>query len=283
MMLVARLLREPLLHFLAFGGLIFVLYTTVSPPAPPPADTIVIGPERIEQLAKGYQAVWQRPPTSDELNAIIDDAIREEVYYREGLALGLDRNDTVIRRRLRQKMEFLTNTGADVLEPDAGELEAYFAANEKAYRTKALIAFEQVFLGEVPSAETIARSLSALQSTSEGSATTVGERSLLPAQLGPSPPVAVDGVFGKGFFERLQRTSTGIWSGPVASGYGVHLVRILKSSPATTPPFEKLRDSVLRDWRAAKAVELRESTYAKLLKRYSVQVRRAVAASAGSP
>ena len=101
MKLVGRFLREPLLHFLAIGSLIFLLYTALSGPAQVPADKIVVGPERIEQLAKRFQAVWLRPPADSELRAIIEEFVREEIYYREALALGLDRNDTVVRRRLR--------------------------------------------------------------------------------------------------------------------------------------------------------------------------------------
>ncbi len=134
MKLLLRLLREPLLHFLAIGGLIFVLFAAMSEPGSEPADTIVVGPERIEQLAKGFQAVWRRPPTDDELRAMIDDFVREEIYYREALALGLNSNDTVVRRRLRQKMEFLTDSGAEILEPVAGELETYLLANEQTFR-----------------------------------------------------------------------------------------------------------------------------------------------------
>ncbi len=100
MKLLMRLLREPLLHFIAIGGLIVVLFAAMSEPGPEPADTIVVGPERIEQLARGFQAVWRRSPTDDELRAMIDDFVREEIYYREALALGLDSNDTVVRRKI---------------------------------------------------------------------------------------------------------------------------------------------------------------------------------------
>jgi hypothetical protein len=274
MKLSRRLLREPLLHFAVIGGLIFLLYSAVAGSGPAPTNMIVIGPERIAQLSQRYQAVWRRAPTDDQVKSMIDDDVREEVYYREALALGLDRNDTVIRRRLRQKMEFLTDTGADVLKPKAGELEAYFAANAKSYSTSPRIAFEQVFLGQNPDMATIAQILNNMRSTPSVEPSTVGERSLLPMRLDLSPPTAVDGVFGKNFFKRLSPIAVGEWNGPVVSGYGVHLVRILESSPASTPPLAEQRDAVLRDWRAAKAVELRERSYAKLLERYTVEIRR---------
>jgi hypothetical protein len=280
MNLLMRILWEPLLHFLAIGGLFFLLFAAVDDTRDAPTDVIVVTPERINQLAAGYSSVWKRMPTDDELDALIDEHVREEVYYREALALGLDRNDTIVRRRLRQKMEFLMDTGAYLLEPSAGELEAYFAANEQTYRRGPRLAFEQVYLGETPGAETITRALSALQSDPATGPSTLGERTLLPAQLGLSPPNAIDGVFGKGFFELLAELPPGVWAGPVVSAYGVHLVRILDSLPARTPPLEVVRDAVLRDWKAAKALEIRELHYNRLRARFVVEIRGAVARTA---
>lgn len=273
MKLVTRLLREPLLHFLGLGGLIFLFFGALAEPSSRPTDTIVIEPERIEQLATRFQSVWRRPPTDDERRALIDDFVRGEIYYREALALGLDRDDTVIRRRLRQKFEFLTDTGADLLEPAAGELEAFFAANEQTFRGRPRLAFEQVYLGETPHPENITRLLSMLQADPATDPSTLAERTLLPARLGLSPRRAIDGVFGEGFFEKLVDRPRGIWAGPVRSAYGVHLLRILDSLPARTPPLDEVRDAVLRDWKAAKALEIRELHYAQLRERYVVEIR----------
>ena len=275
-----RLLRAPLLHFVAIGGLIFLLFAAIDDTRQAPTDVIVITPERIEQLAARFSSVWKRTPTDDELDALINEDVREEVYYRVALALGLDKNDTIVRRRLRQKMEFLTDSGANLLEPAAGELEAYIAANEQAFRRGPRLAFEQIYLGEKPGPETITRSLNALKSGPASDPSALGERSLLPAQLGLSPPDAIDGVFGKGFFERLAELTPGVWAGPVASAYGVHLVRIGESLAARAPPLEEIRDNVLRDWKAAKARDLRELHYARLRERFIVEIRRADIATA---
>jgi len=269
---LARLLREPLLHFFAFGGLLFLLFVMVSGQSPEPAEVIIVGPERIEQLAKGFQAAWRHPPTNDELRAIIDDFVREEIYYREALALGLDRNDTMVRRRLRQKMEFLTDTGADLLKPAAGELEAHLAAHEQTFRFEPRLAFEQIFLGKNPASENIIASLSALQSDPASDLSQWSERTLLPAQLGLSPPDAIDNVFGQGFFEQLAALPTRVWGGPVESAFGVHLVRITDSLPARIPPLEEIHEAVLRDWKAAKALELRELHFTKLKERYVIEI-----------
>ena len=279
---LARLLREPLLHFLAIGGLIFLLFAALAEPSPSPTDTIVIEPERIDQLATRFQSLWRRPPTDEERRALIDDFVRGEIYYREALALGLDRDDTVIRRRLRQKMEFLTDTAADLLEPAEGELEAYLAANEKTYRSRPQLAFEQIYLGEAPGPDSVRLSLSGLRSDPATDPSTLGQSTLMPARFDLSPPKAVDGVFGQGFFERLAELAPGVWAGPVKSAYGVHLVRIRESLPARMPQLADVRDAVLRDWKTAKAAEIRELHYAQLRERYVVEIRDADAPTEGN-
>ena len=277
---LSRLFREPLLHFLAIGGLIFLLFGALAGPGPGPADTIVVGPERIERLATRFQSVWRRPPSDEELDALINEHVREEIYYREALALGLDRNDAIVRRRLRQKMEFLTDSAADLLEPAAGELEAWLAANEQAYRSGPRLAFEQIYLGETPGPDGVKLSLIALQSDPLTDPSALGESTLLPAGLDLSSSGAIDGVFGQGFFGRLAGLPPGKWAGPVQSAYGVHLVRILDSLPARMPPLEEVRDAVLRDWKAAKTREIRELHYARLRERYVVEIRRGDARTA---
>jgi hypothetical protein len=275
MKLLLRFLRQPLLHFLAIGGLIFLVFALVDDSRETPTDVIVITPERVNQLKAGFRSVWRRLPTDAELNALIDEDIREEVYYRAALGLGLDRDDALVRRRLRQKMEFLSDTGADLLEPAAGELEAYLIANEATFRREPRLAVEQIYLGETPGRESVTRLLRALRSNPAADPATLGERTLLPARLSLSPPNAIDGVFGQGFFERLAKLPPAEWAGPVESSYGVHLVRIPEQRPARTPPLEEVRDAVLRDWKAAKAEEIRELQYARLRERFVIEIRSA--------
>ena len=277
-----RLLREPLLHFFAIGTLIFLLYAAFSDTGKEPANVIVITPERIDQLAARFSSVWKRQPTDKELDSLINEDVREEVYYREALALGLDKNDTIVRRRLRQKMEFFTDAGASLLKPAAGELEDYFAANRQTYRSVPKLAFEQIYLGENPAPETITQSLSTLQSGPASDASNLGERTLLPAQLRLSSSKAIEGVFGKGFYEQLVEFRPRLWSGPVTSTYGVHLVRILESVPARIPPLEEVRETVLRNWKAAKTKEIREQDYARRRARFVIEIRRRDAKTAKS-
>jgi hypothetical protein len=272
--ILQRFLREPLLHFIVIGGLFFLIYILVNDPGENSTDTIFITPERISQIATEYNGVWNRMPTDEELDNLIKEEVRSEVYYRDALALGLDKNDAIVRRRLRQKMEFLTDTGVYLQEPSAGELEAYFAANEQNYRGEPRLAFEQIYLGKSPSEDTVSQILKTLLLEPATDPSTLGQRTLLPAQLKLSQPNAIDSIFGKGFYSQIAQLAPGEWDGPVTSVYGTHLIRTLDDQPARMPPLEAVRNSVLRNWRTAKAMENREQDYAKRRSRYIVEILR---------
>jgi hypothetical protein len=270
--LLQRFLREPLLHFIIIGGLFFLIYSAVNDTGKGTAGTISITPERIGQIAFGFKGVWNRMPSAEELDSLIEEEIRSEVYYRDALALGLDRNDTIVRRRLRQKMEFLTDTGSYLKEPDADELEAYFTTNKLLYRSEPRLAFEQIFLGESPPEKTVSGTLKILHTESSTDPSSLGEPTLLPAQLKQSQPDAIDSVFGKGFYRQIVGLPSGVWAGPVASVYGTHLIRTLGGREASMPALEEIRDFVLNNWRAAQAEEYREKDYANRRGRYHIEI-----------
>ena len=265
-----RLLREPLLQFFVVGGLFFLLFAVGDSSDNPSSNLISVTPERIDKLAAQFSAAWNRTPTEDELENIIDGYIREEVYYRDALALGLDQNDTVIRQRLRQKMEFLTDTGASLMEPTPDELQIYFASNENDYQQRPQLAIEQIFLGQVPSEQDTDRALALLRASPNMNVGDIGERSLLPAQLRLTRAEGINSVFGEGFFSQIADFPLDMWSGPVVSSYGTHLVRVTDSRSAVLPPLDEIREAVIRDWKAEKAIELRELDFAARLEKYVV-------------
>jgi hypothetical protein len=240
---------------------------------------ITITPARIEQLKAGFTAVWRRQPTAEELEGLIDGDIREEVYYREALTLGMDRDDTVIRRRMRQKMEFLTDTGADLLVPTDDELQEYLDDNERDYRQLPRLAIEQIYLGENPEPDSISPLLDILNSDQNIDPSTLGQRTLLPSRLDLSYPNAIDGVFGAGFFDRIAGLPTGEWAGPVGSTYGIHLFIIRDSEPSRMPLLGEVRAAVLRDWKAARSQEMRELYFERLKERYTIEIDRGEAAT----
>ncbi len=270
--LLQRFLREPLFHFILIGGLFFLIYSSVNRVDTDSPDTIIITPTRINQLTTEFKGVWNRLPTTKERDHLIGEEIRSEVYYRDALALGLDKNDVIMRRRLRQKMEFLTDTSVYLQEPTAGELTDYFATHKQSYQGAPLLAFEQIYLGNFPSREKVLQSLEKLRKGPLIEISTLGKQTLLPAQLNLSEPGAIDSIFGEGFYSLAAALVPGQWDGPVRSAYGVHLVRTLDGKPGHTPPLKEIRDTVVKDWKAAKAEENREADYARRKTRYRIEI-----------
>jgi hypothetical protein len=265
-----QILREPLLHFLVLGTLIFGAFAAFDDsPRPVAATRLVVSDADAGRLVRQFEATWRRPPTATELDALIDEYVREEIYVREALALGLDRDDAVVRRRLQQKMEFLTETGAGMVAPSEAQLQNHLDRHPDRFVRPALVAFEQVTLPEGSGAGEADTILAALAAGDDPAS--LGQASLLPRQMRPSPPVAVDGTFGKGFFDRLAATEPGRWTGPLRSAYGAHAVRVLSYTPERLPPLAEIRDAVERDWRAEQSSRLRAERYEALRARYTVE------------
>jgi hypothetical protein len=271
-MILMRLLREPLLHFFALGALIFAVYANLDVRNEASPGVISISTTQIDRLAAQFTSIWRRSPTDEELDNLIDEYVREEVYYREALTLGLDQNDAVVRQRMRQKIEFLADTGAQMLEPTADELQAFLAANESKYNLKQLRALEQIFLGQTPNEDDITRELQVLNANPTRNTSELSERTMLPAELRLSLPEAIDSVYGKGFFAQIEDYPVGQWSGPVVSAYGVHLVRVVDTQGAQALSPAEMRATVLRDWQAIKAKELRELDYLARRDRFIIEI-----------
>ncbi len=144
--MLSRALRGPLLHFLGFALAIFLLYGLVDRSAKPGAGEIVVASGKIEQLSGLFPKTWHRAPTAQELKGLIDEYVKEEIYYREGIVLGLDTDDTVIRRRLRQKMEFLADAAVSDLTPTDTELDAHLKAHSDRFQIEPVMAFQQIYL-----------------------------------------------------------------------------------------------------------------------------------------
>ena len=270
MSVVAQVFRQPLVHFLLIGLGVFILFGAQNGmDATPSAQEIVITEGKIAQLVDRYRAVWRRQPTRKELEKLIDNYIRNEILTREAVALSLDSNDTVIRQRLRQKMEFLIESATGALKPSDEELRAFFNANIEKFALAPEVAFEQIFVGENPSTKTVEEVSQALKDGADPGA--VGATTLLPASMKLSSKPVVDRTFGRNFFAQLASAEAGVWSGPVKSGYGVHFVRVTKLTDGTQPSFEEVRDAVVRDWKIKKSDEIAAEQYDRMRQRYSIE------------
>lgn len=272
-------LREPLVHFLAIGAAIYLLYGVFAEPAPEADDkTIVVSAGEVEWMQTAWQKRWNRLPTAAELDGLIQQYIRESVLYREALTMGLNKHDSVIRRRLAQKLEFLAKDLVALTPPTEQELEAYFAEHKARYQAPARYTFTQVFLdpdkrgdATLSDAEKIKAALIA-QGEPKQSAGALGDSLMLQDYYPEKDQAEIQKQFGSGFAESLVALTPGQWHGPVLSGYGVHLVYVSAVVQPPAPDFATVRERVTRDWTTARSEELNEQFYANLREQYTVVI-----------
>ena len=274
-----RILREPLLHFLLLGAAIFVAYGLVSKRSRDEPGKIIISAGQVASIAESFAGTWRRPPTSEELEGLIRDRVQEEVYSREAVALGLDKDDTIIRRRLRQKMEFLTDDVAALAEPTDDQLGAYLKAHAEMFRVQREFTFSQVYLNPERHGENLVRDAAELlvqlqQAGDNTDVSELGDSFLLEHKFQSLPSSEVAKQFGEKFAAKLNELSLGRWDGPIESGYGAHLVRISERTEGRVPELLEVRDAVRREWANARRLEGNDKFYWELLKHYVVTIER---------
>lgn len=272
-----KLLREPLVHFLMLGGALFVLFALVGDTADEQVDRIVVTAARIEQFSEEFASTWQRPPTADELDDLIDRHIRDEIYFREARAMGLDRDDTIIRGRMRQKLEFLADESAAATDPTEEELREYFAEHVEVFRASPRVSFDQVFVNTDVRGEAARKDAERLlerlrNSAEEIDPSALGDPITQPSVFDGTTPERISRRFGAGFTEAVATSPVGSWSGPVESGFGLHLVRVRDREAAADPLFDDVREAVEREWRAARQEEAADAFFEGLRKRYAVEI-----------
>ncbi|MFM9089432.1 MAG: peptidyl-prolyl cis-trans isomerase [Cyanobium sp.] len=267
--------EEPLAQFLLIGAGLFALHWAVG--SRQPVGEIRVTPEQVATLAAMHNRTWQRPPTRAELEALVDDWIRGEVAVREARAQGLDQEDPIIKRRLRQKMEFLAEEPADQRQPTAAQLQAWLSAHPERYSRGATTSFQQVALDPSSPKGTPERrspKLLALLNSSNPPAdpSSLGDGVLLLApHYGALPAQEVRRLFGAAFATALAKLQPGAWVGPIPSGFGAHLVRIQAVTPGAVPPLAEVREAVERDWRVEERRKERDRTYRHWLGKYHIE------------
>jgi parvulin-like peptidyl-prolyl cis-trans isomerase-like protein len=272
--MIRQLLREPLLHFALLGAAIFGTYRLVAPTASDTSE-IVITADRIASITAQFSASHGgRPPHEEELRAAVDAYVRDEMLYREGLALGLDRDDPVVRNRIRQKADLLSED-ALTSEPSDRDLEAYLAAHQAEFDLPAAVSFQQIYIDpgrhrddDLPMVVAGVR-----QGLTLGRPPgTLGDRTLLPATMTQVLPHEVEAAFGNDFARQLAAIDAEGWQGPLTTSYGLHLVRITHRGKPTRATLADARDVVAREWSRAQTAKLKEQFYRMLAERYTVRV-----------
>ena len=265
------LLQEPLVHFLAIGALLFVLFGMTREPGGEHADRIVVDAGDVDRLSARFSRTWMRPPTADELSGLIDGFVREEIYYREALALGLDQDDPMVRQRMRQKLEFLLEDLSEASAPSDAELARFLSEHGERFAVPPRISFRQVYLNPDRHADLDAVAADVLAALRAGAdAETLGDRTLLGYAFESVTPPEIARSFGGDFAHELAALEPGEWRGPVDSGLGRHFVQILDRQPGHLPPLEQIRDRVEREWRIEQQQAQKEAAYRRLREGYEV-------------
>jgi PPIC-type PPIASE domain len=272
----SALLREPLLQFLVLGAILFGLFHLVDREKAEAPARIVISSARIANLADGFARTWRRPPGKEELQGLVDDYIRDEVFYREGRAAGLDRDDVIIRRRVRQKMEFLAED-MSAPEPSEEQLAAYLKANPERFRTEDRLTFQQVFLSAArrgraidDDSKQVANALDRAEAAVDKMA--LGDPFLLGEEFQAVSQSEVASLFGESFAKRISVMEPGRWQGPISSSFGQHFVNIGERISGILPPLDVVRETVRREWSNARRLEAERKLYGSLRERYEIVV-----------
>jgi peptidyl-prolyl cis-trans isomerase C len=272
-----RLFREPLLHFVVLGGLLFAAEAVLRQKAEPSPQVILIAATEIDRLEAQWERLYRRSPSPLELQGLIDAQVKEEVLVREALAMGLDREDTIVRRRLAQKLEFLINDVAGGREPSAVELAAFFRARQEGYRAPSLVSFAQIYFSRERRAATARDDAEAvLARLAEGvpadAAAMAGDGFLPGAAFAEQRPADVAAIFGPDFAAAVERLPVGSWQGPIASAYGWHLVRLEARLDPPPPTLSTVAARVRDDWLAEQRRLANEAVLAQLRERYAVTI-----------
>lgn len=272
-MKAVKLLREPLLHFLVIGAVLFGAYQWTSGDEAAP-DEIVVSAGQIASLQAIFSKTWQRPPTDKETEALVNEHIRDEILYREGVAMGLDRDDTIVRRRIRQKMESVADLSADA-QPTDVELKAFVAEHPEWFRAEPRVSFSHVYFQSGaegrPSGPEVATLLQALND-GKADASQAGDPFMAGFDFRDLPRSQVAQIFGESFAVSMDSAGSGSWEGPVVSAYGAHLVRVSERVEAREPPFEDVREVARREWLHLRKVQANDALYEKLRSRYVIKI-----------
>jgi len=262
---IKKLLKEPLLHFLLIGALIFLVYGVVN--REQNAQDIVIDDNLISELAAKWELKRNRKPSLEELTGLVNQYIEQEVLYREALAMNLDYNDEIVKRRLAQKMEFISDGLAESLQPTEEMLISYYQEHKENYKKPSFFTLEQVYFSEDKRTNAFEDARLALQSENPAA---LGDNLSLPSQYTNTSISKISRDYGSAYVEALDTLEIGKWTGPVHSGFGVHIVQITEKKQARYFNFKEVAEKVLVDYNFDASNTFKEELISTLLKNYTV-------------
>ncbi len=275
-----RWLREPLLHFLLLGGALFAAYGYFErgSVATETSKQIRLTMDDVVAMNAFFQSQWRRPPTPAEFGRLVENRIQEEVLYREAVAMGLDKDDTIVKRRMAQKLQFLAEDVAAAHEPDRAELEAWYAKNADKFALPGRINFRQLYFSPDRRGERVRedaeRALAKLSGQPVDSmfAASLGDPFMLQDYYGDSTPQQLAKEYGPAFAQAVFRVKPGVWQGPIESGFGWHLVFVDSFIPGRSPALEEILPDVKTAWLGAQKEEAWRKAYDAMRAKYTVWI-----------
>jgi hypothetical protein len=275
------LVREPLLHFLLIGLALFLWYGRVAPAGTDPSR-IVVTQAQVDLMVRQFQATWSRPPTPPELRGLVDTYVTDEMFFREGRDLGLGEDDAVIKRRIQQKYQVMSEEMLATESPSEDELAKYLEHHADRFRSPDTMTFEQVVVADTgPGAE---REVELARKALDGGAdpANVGKPTMLPLREDGASLDLVARDFGQEFVRQLALAPLGQWFGPVQSAFGTHVVRVTQRTPGALPALDDIRVAVTREWERERRERALESNLAELRRKYPVVIEAKLPAAATS-
>lgn len=275
-----RWVREPLLHFLLIGLALFGIYENVNRGhgVVDPSRQIFVSLDDLRTMDMYFESQWHRPPTAQEFQAMVEDKVKEEVLYREGLAMGLDKDDVIVKRRMAQKMQFLAEDVAAAHEPSREELKAWFDKNRDKFALPSRYSFRHLYFSPDKRGKNARRdavtALAKISGQPENSAAAVstGDSFMFQDYYGDRTPSAIAKEFGPKFAVALEKLRPGSWQGPLESGYGWHLVFVDMVTSGRIPAFEEIEPEVRTAWLGEQKAEAWQKTYAEIRAKYTVML-----------
>ena len=275
-----RWLREPLLHFLLLGLVLFAAYAYMQRGrgGVESSKQIALSLDDLRTMDMYFESQWHRQPTPAEFQAMVEDKVREEVLYREALAMGLDKDDTIVKRRMAQKMQFLAEDVAAAHEPSTAELKAWFEKNSGKFALPSRYSFRHLYFSPDKrgknAQDDAAKALTKIGGQPEDSklAVSLADPFMFQDYYGDRAPDALAKEFGPQFVVALEKVKPGSWQGPIESGYGWHLVYIDTVIPGRVPAFEEMEPDVKTAWLAEQKQQAWQKAYTTMRAKYTVML-----------
>jgi len=276
--MIARLLREPLLQFLIVGVLLFGAWKAVGPDsnAPDKRSRIELTDDDFKQLATTWMLAGRAPPSPEQMQRLVEDRIRQEVLYREALALGLDKGDTIVQRQLARKMEFLAEDVSKLEEPTPEELKAWYEKNSERFALPPRISFRHVYFSPDRRGAKVRadaeRALTQLAGKPMDSPViaAAGDPFMYQQYYGDRPFDEIARQFGPNFARALVKLAPGQWAGPIESGYGWHVVFAESITPQRIPEYEEVEANVRSVWIEDRRDEVKGRMYEAMRAHYDI-------------